>query len=325
MIFILCIVVPPTVRTDEITMNNGDRITGIISRMKDGVLQIKTTYAGYLKISTSDIKRINLDIPAPLIAQDGQLTQQQLFGVPHEDDPIEAYPIKEVKILFPTVVDLGEKGSFAGRANVSIKIENDSTQKRELDADFNLTYKFLRHYYSTLFQLEYDRNDEVPTKRDWLSVNQYAYYYDPQWFISYWYTLKQEKLDGLELRQTTGPGWGYKFETSPRTYSTTEFGVSYNYEDYDDLPDLDFFSINWVMNFERLLFTDRLTFYHKHQSGISMENVDKQLWHSWTGFRIPFIHGFITSFEYEIDYDSKPALREQDTNTTIRVKLGKEW
>lgn len=81
-------------------MNNGDRITGIFSRMKDGFLQIKITYAGYLKISTSGIKRINLDISAPLIAQEGQLTQQQIFGATQENDPIEAYPIKEMKIYF---------------------------------------------------------------------------------------------------------------------------------------------------------------------------------------------------------------------------------
>ena len=35
--------------------------------------------------------------------------------------------------------------------------------------------------------------------------------------------------------------------------------------------------------------------------------------------------GFVAGIEYEIDYDSEPAVRVDKTDTTFRLKLGYEW
>jgi hypothetical protein len=35
--------------------------------------------------------------------------------------------------------------------------------------------------------------------------------------------------------------------------------------------------------------------------------------------------GFVASLEYELDYDSDPALEAKTTDTTLRLKLGYEW
>jgi len=45
----------------------------------------------------------------------------------------------------------------------------------------------------------------------------------------------------------------------------------------------------------------------------------------WTGLRAPIVSGFIASAEYEIDYDSKPAVEVETTDTTFKLKLGYEW
>jgi hypothetical protein len=46
------------------------------------------------------------------------------------------------------------------------------------------------------------------------------------------------------------------------------------------------------------------------------------LWRAWTGIRVPLVAGFIGSVEYEIDYDSEPAIKAETTDTTLRLKLG---
>ncbi|MDF3130179.1 DUF481 domain-containing protein [Kiritimatiellaeota bacterium B1221] len=310
---------------DTVLLKNGDRISGTVSRMKDGSVQIKTSYAGSVNIAISQVQRIVLDSPAPLLNQEGKLTTQKIFGAKTDVDPTPPYPIADVKILFPTVVDLGEKGSFSGHVNLALKLESGNSPKNELDTDFNIEYLFLKHKFSSQLQFEYDYNKSASTKQDWTSGNKYSYFYTPKYFLSYWYALKQEKYDGLELRQTTGPGWGYKFQTSPRTYSTTEYGLYYVHENYTGESSTEYISANWILNYETLILEDKLRFYHRHQAGLSLEDLDKQLWHSWTGFRIPLLRQFITSIEYEIDFDSSPDVNESRTKNTLRIKLGKEW
>lgn len=48
----------------------------------------------------------------------------------------------------------------------------------------------------------------------------------------------------------------------------------------------------------------------------------KDLWISWTGFRVSLIGGFVGSLEYEIHYDSDPAQAAKTTDKALRIKLG---
>jgi hypothetical protein len=41
--------------------------------------------------------------------------------------------------------------------------------------------------------------------------------------------------------------------------------------------------------------------------------------------RVPLVSGFVGSVEYELEYDSDPAVESKDTDTTLRLKLGYEW
>ena len=57
----------------------------------------------------------------------------------------------------------------------------------------------------------------------------------------------------------------------------------------------------------------------------SANSSNKNLWRSWTGVRVPLIVGLVGSFEYEVDYDSNPAVEALTTDQTFRLKLGYAW
>ena len=46
---------------------------------------------------------------------------------------------------------------------------------------------------------------------------------------------------------------------------------------------------------------------------------------AWTGIRVPLVVGIVASFEYEIDFDSAPAVEAETTDHTIRLELGYKW
>ena len=65
--------------------------------------------------------------------------------------------------------------------------------------------------------------------------------------------------------------------------------------------------------------------YHRHFGTAAANASGKYIWRSWTGLRAPIFGGFIASAEYEIDYDSEPAVEVETTDTTFKLKLGYEW
>jgi putative salt-induced outer membrane protein YdiY len=62
----------PRVAADQITLKNGDRLTGAISKMDDKKLIIKTDYSGEVAIDRSAIDRIDADTTLYLGLSDGQ-------------------------------------------------------------------------------------------------------------------------------------------------------------------------------------------------------------------------------------------------------------
>src|SRR5437016_2479172 len=59
-------------RADQITLTNGDRITGSIKSSDGTALTIKTDYAGELTVKWEAIKSISSDQPLYVSSKDGQ-------------------------------------------------------------------------------------------------------------------------------------------------------------------------------------------------------------------------------------------------------------
>lgn len=58
---------------------------------------------------------------------------------------------------------------------------------------------------------------------------------------------------------------------------------------------------------------------------VAANDPKKQLWRSWTGIRVPLVAGFVGSIEYEIDYDSQPAVESLTMDNSLNLKLGYTW
>lgn len=61
-----------------------------------------------------------------------------------------------------------------------------------------------------------------------------------------------------------------------------------------------------------------------HISPIRRQNLfnesGKYLWRSWSGLRAPLFAGFAADIEFEIDYDSEPAVQVDKTDTTLQAE-----
>ena len=244
---------------------------------------------------------------------------------PAGKNPIGNVDPAQVKNNNPSPQDLGEKGTFTGGVNVAAKLESGNTDKDEIDADYELSYRRGEFRFRSRGQLEYDNNDGVNSKRDWLVLNNADYFLTERSYLSAWYGVRQEYYQGLDLRTLIGPSYGYQFFEGEPTSLLSELGVFYVSEEYSTVPDDQFVGPGWFVELDHELFGGDLRFYHKHYAIVNGSDTSKVIWHSWTGVSVPLFDNFVTSLEFEADYDSKPALREKDLDTTVRLKLGYEW
>jgi len=71
---------------DQITLVNGDVLTGTIEKAIAGKLTLKTEYAGSVEIDVSKIKKISSTAPVEIHLQDGEILKGQIKEM--QDDKV---------------------------------------------------------------------------------------------------------------------------------------------------------------------------------------------------------------------------------------------
>ncbi|MGI9242757.1 MAG: DUF481 domain-containing protein [Verrucomicrobiales bacterium] len=329
LILLLLLTAPAVVgAADVVKLKNGDRISGEVTRMKDGDLKIKTAYAGEIVIQWAEVAKLEMGEPVRVLLDDQSVTEADTIAGaadPSGKSTVAALDAGQVEIINPTPQDLGEKGTFTGSVNIAAKLESGNTNKDEIDADYDLTYRLRKYRFRSHGQLEYDNNDGRNSKRDWMVLNNADYFLTDRSYLSAWFGVTQEYYKGLDLRTLIGPSYGIQFYQGKPTNLLSELGIFYIDEDYSTVPDEEWVGPGWLLKLDHELFGGDLRFYHKHYTVVNWEDTGKVLWHSWTGVSVPLFENFVTSLEFEADYDSRPALNDEDLDTTVRLKLGYEW
>ena len=318
------------VLADEVIMHNGDRLTGEVIRQDEGRLRLKTAYAGTLSIEWEQVSEVRLDEAREVLLDDetvlavtavsrhhGRLTLQQ-------DPATKPMTVDEarVKVIEPEPWELGEGYKLSGRANFALKSERGNTHKNEIDFDFQLDYRRLWHRFESWGELEYDTRSGSKTTDKWSLDNNYRRLFDGPWYGSAWLFFKHDRFQDLRLRFLTGPALGYTFDESPTRNLRAEAGVFHFRDDFYELDDESYWGPGWFIDYDQLVWQERLQPYHK-QYGVAAS--DKTIWRSWTGVRVPLAGGFVGTLEYEIEYDSDPSFETKTTDTTLRLKLGYQW
>jgi putative salt-induced outer membrane protein YdiY len=319
---------------DEVIMHNGDRLTGKVVRLENGELTLETAYAGTLTIEWGLVAECRLDEPAPLLLDDDEVIQVAAISRdgdrlqlrdPAVDESMTIAPGR-VEVVNPEPWELGDGHRLNGAINVSVQDETGNSDSTELDLDLTLHYRRRWHELETYGQLEHDTTGGERTTDKWTLLNKYIRRFPKtSWYGAGWLRLKHDRLADLRLRTIVGPALGYRFDTVPGTRLSTEVGPIYIAEDYYGQPDTDFWGPGLFVDFEQDLLAERLQLY-VHGMGFSSVSSDSmELWTSWAGLRVPLAGGFVSSLEYEIDYDSAPADDAKTTDETLRLKIGYQW
>jgi len=171
--------------------------------------------------------------------------------------------------------------------------------------------------------VEYDTIGGTATKQDWMIVPKYDQFFTDKAYWSLSYSAKQEKFEGLNLRQTMGPALGYEFFSNEKTELISEIGLYYTTEDYTVGSYTSYAAPGWHVNYRPKVWRDKFEFYHRHFLFVRADSSDQKIYHSWTRFKFPIYEGL--NLSTELDYDDVTLNRTSNLEDTFRLKLGYDW
>ena len=322
-----------TVGADEVLISNGDRLSGEVLRQEKDQLRLETSYAGTVEIAWKDVREVQFDQPTQVLLDDE--TTLSVRAVSREGDQLTlrqeppgatvTVGVSRLKVIEPEAWELGRGRKLTGRVNVAFEDEEGNSESTEFDLDFTVNRRWQWHRIRSSGEIEYDTTRGFDSSDNWTWLSAYERLYRSRWYAAALVVLKHDRFADLRLRFLAGPAGGYRFFESERLNLSVEAGVGYLNDDFIDLPDEEFWGPAWWVDYDQMIWKDRLQIYHRQMGFAAANDSNKQLWRSWTGVRVPLVAGFVGSFEYEIDYDSQPAVDALTTDETFNLKLGYKW
>lgn len=238
---------------DQITLKNGDRLSGTIVKSDGKTLLLHTEFAGDVTVQFSAITQIKSDqelhvsttdkktIVGPVTAHDGTIEvatkNQGEVEVPaakvamiRDDAEQTAYD----KSLHPGLLH-----GWNGGANVGFSLARGNSETTNLALAINAVHP-TQNDKTTIFLTSIDTNNQLATPSTVANLItagiEYDHNLDPKIFGFVAANFMSNALQDLDLRSVYGGGLGYHAIKSDKTTLDLQAGVNYTHETYSDGP-----------------------------------------------------------------------------------------
>jgi putative salt-induced outer membrane protein YdiY len=310
---------------DEVRLMNGDRLSGTIVKMEDGVLTLQTDYGGELKIDWTKVTHLSSDGPLKIL-------------VPGEyRDPVRSFfygaqALQEVRELSPDgpvpLTDIKAINLEPIRLTGTVTIGGNSTSGNSSTKAFNgatrLTLSAHRQRLLIEGKYNYGQAGEQVTARNSLASLKHDYFVSKRVFIESFGMLEKDTLQNLQLRSTIGSGLGYQFLETTRTTLSLSVGLAHVSEHFTNSPSTQTPSGRWSLRWEHGLWPDRVKLFHRHEGFYDIHAGNAFRFNADQGVRITVYKNLFFNVEYDFRLNTQPAPGRKSTDEAIIFGVGYE-
>ncbi len=233
---------------DQITLKNGDRLTGTIVKSDGKTLVLHTEAAGDVEFKYDAIQEIKTEeefhvvskggktAVGPVTTRDGKLEVATktagTVDVPKDEVTLLAEEQGYEKSLHP-----GALHGWNGGINVGFSLARGNSQSENFALAFNGVHT-AEHDKLTLYASSIDTKNELATPSTVANLNQGGFLYDrdlaPRVFVFGAADFMANALQFLDLRQVYSGGFGYHVIKSETTVLDFFAGLNYTHETYSN-------------------------------------------------------------------------------------------
>ena len=221
---------------DEVTLENGDKLTGTIVKVEGGKLALKTDYTGPMEIPLEKIKSIVTDKPSEVHLITGEILKGKLKTTSDGKLAIDPGPPRE-----PTVIDWKNIGAvnpppvippqWKGAVNLGGSIQTGNISRATASVGAAASRKTDKDRFGLRFLFNYAEEKSEVTTRNAYGGLKYDYFFTKKLFGYLSTELLTDEFKDLNLRAVAGPGIGYQIWDDKVKSLSVEAGVSYIWED----------------------------------------------------------------------------------------------
>ena len=286
-----------TLSADVVRFNNGDRLTGEIVAINNGVVQIDVAHLGRLSApmhAIAEIDRVSglASPPREAVTALAIAPLAQMAATAWETNADLGYVLSSgntnTEDLSIVVASKLSRGVFEHRfgVNVSQAEADDVTTKDMLDVDYEIRWSFREAWYA-LGNLEYFKDD----------------------------------LKGIDQRVTVGAGVGRTFWENDVGALTSDIGISQVFEELGG-EDENNPAVRWGLNYNRWLEPERLELFYSHRFLKILDSARGEVWNSDTGLRFHVNERWNANVRVDVQHDTKPLPGFDRTDVTYTVGVG---
>lgn len=323
--------------SEVLELTSGDIINGELITIKEETIEWESPSLGDLTIDKDQIHSLN--------------TKQELKFAGY-DSPCIIHDLSKGTVYYQcgqafssiSFLTLNSVAPFASakqitdysRGNLTLSGEdsdgNDINSDWTLEATYEKRKGDWRHRPSFRFNQNSETNDDIKVSNE-QALLRYGinWFFRPNWFWTFDTQAEQDEKKELELRTENGFGMGYQFWQTKDSALSTELGVKFVEEQFEDIvlddgsfiesPESnEYSSLSWTVNAFHSLHKGFL-FSYEHKIDSSLENSEDWQAEIRAGLSITMGYGLSTELLSEWDYDNTPNedLDKLDRKTSVGI------
>ena len=318
------------VLADRVQLHNGSIITGSVTNIKQGKLQIDSGY-GQLLIPLKDIASMEADSPLWIRFKGEQAfspwkvetLNNQLQLVSEDQSQVRPANPSEFASVSRLPPD-SDEWRWSGNANVYMNLQRGNIKKDTFNADGRFAVRNRLNRNTLDWKSEYEEDDTKKLKDRWLVKYGYNRFLNPSWYLAGNASWEKDEIKLLDSRTSVGAGIGHQFYDEPDLNLSAELGASHLWEKYTEPKSKrNTTAGHWLLHYDQLI-RERVTLFHDQD--IFYRIKDKSwLLQTATGFRVKLIDLLHLSIRYEFDYDSEPKEGKKKDDSALLFGLGASW
>ena len=298
---------------DEVLLNNGDRLTGTVTKVEDGKLTLHSGVFGDTVIATDQIKTFATDNPIDLHLTDGTVISRQVAESDQGTVALVGNGVGQGQTLNISTIDEVNPNPFTGSFSVGASLVRGNTFTDNLNGAFALGYKVKQEQLTFTGEYLYGNQKNTTTGQESTTTDRWDLYGKYQHFFSkkfYFYAdadVTKDRIAFLDLRFTPSVGAGYQWLDKAPLKFGTEGGIAWLYENYTNgTPNREEVSLKLAYHLT-YDFNPTVSLFHDLTYYPSIEHINNYLINADIGIHSKLTKKLFTELKVEWDYDSTPA------------------
>jgi putative salt-induced outer membrane protein YdiY len=304
-VVLIGVVLCPYALADQITLKNGDRLTGTIVRLDEDGLILRSEFAGEVKIQWAAVESVTSNEPLYVTSRDGRVhigtvvtTPEGMIEVQTKDgarvtlakDAVQVIRSQAAQSAYEAELQRQREAHWAGSLDAGFSLTSGNAETTVISLGTQAARTTQRDrlglYAAALFARNSTTGVSITTAEAIRGGARYDRDLNPRLFAFALTDLERDRFQQLDLRLVLGGGLGYHAIKSERTRLDLFAGASFNQENFSTAP---------TRRSAELLFGEELT--HQLSSRVSFAE------------RLMFYPNLSDTGEYRLTFDSAAVMR----------------